>query len=257
MALQGNISYNAIAEAKSVGSEIVGKEHLFIAIVKTLLTEDFYEKTDEIVTDANRLHQELLSLGLSGIKPPSFSKAAEMLLKNVSDPESADLVARSIAGKKSDTELSLAKQKEMAPTTDLRVSVGDLHSINGPNIGRLPKIVTDRTAMIPLISPFLLADEEFLYDGVYNTRDANISTRHGNAQSMGRMVVTNLRLIFWSDDFDKPHIGAFYSDITFWKTNWMPLKSRGVVMNIGGRKVIFAANSNAVETASRFLRGTK
>jgi len=254
MALKDNISYNAIAVAKSVGSEVVDKDHLLIAIVKTLLTEDFYEQTDEIVSDADSLHQKLLSLELSGIRPPSFSKAAETLLDSISDLESADLIVRSLSGQESKSGPSVTEQKEEVPTGDSKTSVGDFHSINGPSIGRLPKIVTDRAAMIPLISPFLISNEEFLYDGVYNTRDAILSTRYGNEQSMGRMVVTNLRLIFWSDDFDKPHIGAFYSDITYWKTNWMPLKSRGVVMNIGGRKVIFAANSNAVETASRFTR---
>jgi hypothetical protein len=67
---------------------------------------------------------------------------------------------------------------------------------------------------------------------------------------MGRVFVTNFRLIFWSDDEDKPHIGVFYSDIESWKTNWMPMKSRGVIMYVSDRKVIFAANSTAMEHAS-------
>jgi hypothetical protein len=33
----------------------------------------------------------------------------------------------------------------------------------------------------------------------------------------------------------------------------MPLKSRGVIAIVGGRKVIFAANSTAIENAERFM----
>jgi hypothetical protein len=33
----------------------------------------------------------------------------------------------------------------------------------------------------------------------------------------------------------------------------MPLKSRGVIAMVGGRKVIFAANTTAIENAERFM----
>ena len=253
MTLRDNISYNAIAEAKFVGSEIVENNHLLIAIVKTLTTEGFYSKSDEIITYSEKLQQELLALGLTGIKPPKLSEAVESLLSNIFDLESADLVTRSLTSQIPGEECSAKSASQEITSNVLEKSFGDFHSINGPNVRKLPKIITDRTIMIPLVRPFLLTGEEFLYDGVYNTRDANISTQYGNKQSMGRMIVTNLRLIFWSDDYEKPHIGAFYSDINYWKTSWMPLKSRGIIMNIGGRKIIFAANSNAVDMASRFL----
>ena len=71
---------------------------------------------------------------------------------------------------------------------------------------------------------------------------------------MGRIFVTNLRILFWSDDVTKPHVGLFYDDIQGWKTSWMPMKSRGVIAMVAGRKVIFAANSTAVENAERFMK---
>jgi len=58
---------------------------------------------------------------------------------------------------------------------------------------------------------------------------------------MGRLFVTNQRLLFCSDDLPKPHVGLFYGDIQGWKTNWMPLKSHGVTVIVNGRKVICAA----------------
>ena len=132
-------------------------------------------------------------------------------------------------------------------------SIGDFHAPNGPEVGYLPKIVPNKDVSAQLIGPFLMEDEFYSWDGPYNTKDSVLVTRPG--QSMGRLFVTNLRILFWSDDLPKPHVGLFYDDIQGWKTSWMPMKSRGVIAMVAGRKVIFAANSSAVENAERFMKG--
>lgn len=131
-------------------------------------------------------------------------------------------------------------------------SIGDFHSPNGPEVGHLPKIVPNKDVSAKLIAPFLTENEFYSWDGPYNTKDLVLVTRPG--QSLGRLFVTNLRILFWSDDLPKPHVGLFYEDIQGWKTTWMPMKSRGVIAIVAGRKVIFAANSSAVENAERFMR---
>lgn len=131
-------------------------------------------------------------------------------------------------------------------------SIGDFHVPYGPDVGYLPKIVPNKDVSAQLISPFLNEDEFYSWDGPYNTKDPVLVTRPG--QSMGRLFVTNLRIFFWSDDAKKPHVGLFYEDIQGWKTSWMPMKSRGVIAMVAGRKVIFAANSTAVENAERYMR---
>lgn len=131
-------------------------------------------------------------------------------------------------------------------------SIGGFHVPNGTDVGYLPKIVPNKDVSAQLISPFLIEDEFYSWDGPYNTKDSVLVTRPG--QSMGRLFVTNLRLLFWSDDSPKPHAGLFYEDIQGWKRSWMPMKSRGVIAIAGGRKVIFAANSSAIENAERFLK---
>ena len=131
-------------------------------------------------------------------------------------------------------------------------SIGDFHAPNGPEVGYLPKIVPNKHVSAQLIGPFLMEDEFYSWDGSYNTKDSVLVTRPG--QSMGRLFVTNLRILFWSDDLPKPHVGLFYDDIQGWKTSWMPMKSRGVIVIVAGRKVIFAANSSAVENAERFMK---
>jgi hypothetical protein len=129
--------------------------------------------------------------------------------------------------------------------------VGDFHSPAGPEVGQLPKIIPNKDISAQMIKPFLLEDEFYSWDGPYNTKDPMLVTRPG--QSMGRIFVTNLRILFWSDDLPKPHVGLFYEDIQGWKTSWMPMKSRGVIVIVDGRKCIFAANSSAIENAERFI----
>ena len=129
---------------------------------------------------------------------------------------------------------------------------GDFNEPNGPDVGYLPKIVTNKDVSAQLVSPFLLDGEFYSWDGPYNTKDPVLATRPG--QSMGRLFVTNLRILFWSDDLTKPHVGLFYEHIQGWKNSWMPMKSRGVIVIVAGRKVIFAANSSAIENAERFMK---
>lgn len=128
----------------------------------------------------------------------------------------------------------------------------DFHSLSGPDSGYLPKIVPSKDISAGFIAPYLLESEFYSWDGPYNTKEQPIATRPG--QSMGRLFVTNQRLIFWSDDLPRPHVGLFYEDIQGWKTNWMPMKSRGVIAMVGGRKIVFAANSSAIENAERFIK---
>lgn len=130
-------------------------------------------------------------------------------------------------------------------------SIGDFHVPNGPDYGYLPRIVPNKDLSAQFISHYLVENEFYSWDGPYNTKDKALATKPG--QSMGRLFVTNFRILFWSDDLPKPHVGLFYEDIQGWKTSWMPLKSRGVIVMVAGRKVIFAANSSAIENAERFI----
>ena len=85
--------------------------------------------------------------------------------------------------------------------------VGDFHLPDGPISGILPAIIQNKEISGSLIAPYLLGDEFYSWDGPYNTKDLALRTRPG--QSMGRLFVTSTRLLFWSDDVPKPHIGLF------------------------------------------------
>jgi hypothetical protein len=131
-------------------------------------------------------------------------------------------------------------------------SIGDFHVPAGPETGFLKAVIPNKDVSIALLTPYLNTGEHFVWDGPYNTKEIPLATRSG--QSMGRLFVTNLRLLFWSDDSPKPHVGLFYTDIQGWKTSWMPMKSRGVIVIVNGRKTIFAANSTAIENAERYIK---
>lgn len=250
MSISESVKLQSIAEAKSLGSEVVDLNFVFLGVVNVLKSLDAIEEDDELLIAALRIRNQEKSKDLAGFKTPVFDSVALNRIPEYLDQRSLKEFGEEILRSENG---DLTVQSSQKPQKSLEVaprSVGGFHRVDGPSLGRLPKYMPQKNDAIILLSPYLMDGEKYVWDGVYNTKDPQLTTRHGNAQSMGRVFVTNFRLIFWSDDEDKPHIGVFYSDITSWKTNWMPMKSRGVIMYVSDRKVIFAANSTAMEHAS-------
>jgi hypothetical protein len=247
----------ASAEAKSVGSEVVTPVHLFVGISNLLSKRSIINEDHPMAIIASALHEDELAKGLEGFKTPEFSLEVTKLLKDIKTLDDLQGVAEILMKDVDKLDMKKAKKvskKESIPKQP--IAIGGFHNVNGSSVGRLPKYMTNKDDAATLIDNFLMAGEVYVWDGVYNTKDNQLSTRVGT-QSMGRVFVTNTRLIFWSDDEDKPHIGVLYNDIESWKTSWMPLKSRGVVMYVGGQKVIFAANSTAMEHATTQMQIAK
>jgi hypothetical protein len=240
------------AEAKSVGSEEINQIHVFIGITNLLLKWEVITKNDQIYSTARKLHELELAKKLEGFKTPLFS---DHMLKIIEDIESVEALLN--VGEKFHTELNTFRSSENNDEVNVNIQeaiapVGGFHEVKGPRVGRLPKYMPNKVVASQIVDGFLLQGEEYVWDGVYNTKDFQLSTRRG-AQSLGRVFVTNLRLIFWSDDEDKPHLGVLYKDIESWKTSWMPMKTRGVIMYVDGQKVVFAANSTTMEHATKYF----
>lgn len=247
----------ASAEAKSVGSEVVTPVHLFVGISNLLSKRSIINEDHPMAIIASALHEDELAKGLEGFKTPEFSLEVTKLIKDIKTLDDLQGVAEILMKDVDKLDMEKAKKvskKESIPKQPS--AIGGFHNVNGSSIGRLPKYMTNKSDAAMLIDSFLMSGEVYVWDGVYNTKDSHLSTRRGT-QSMGRVFVTNTRLIFWSDDEDKPHIGVLYNDIESWKTSWMPMKSRGVVMYVGGQKVIFAANSTAMEHATTQMQIAK
>ena len=250
MSISESAKTYASAEAKSVGSEVVSPVHLFVGISNLLSKRSIIDEDHPMAIIASALHEEELAKGLEGFKTPEFSLEVTKLIKDIKTLDDLQGVAEILMKDVDKLDMKKAKKISKKETNIPKqpIAIGGFHNVNGSSIGRLPKYM--------LIDNFLMAGEVYVWDGVYNTKDNHLSTRRGT-QSMGRVFVTNTRLIFWSDDEDKPHIGVLYNDIESWKTSWMPLKSRGVVMYVGGQKVIFAANSTTMEHATSYIETSR
>ena len=126
-------------------------------------------------------------------------------------------------------------------------ALGYFHQITGPNVGILPKHTGSKDFGARVIQTFLIEGESYSWDGPYNTRDFPVAVRKG--QSLGRVFVTNKRLIFWPDEELKPNVGLFFKDIQGWQSQWLPMRSRGVRLVTGNRQFMFAAAKTAVKNA--------
>jgi hypothetical protein len=250
VSLSESVRLQSIAEAKSLGSEVVDLNYVLLGVVNVLKSLDAIDDDDELLIAALRIRSHEKSKQLDGFKTPVFDSQTTSMIPEHLDQRSLrefgeQILLTEIGDLEMHSSQKLQQSKHVTPS-----SIGGFHQVNGPSLGRLPKYMPQKNDAILLIAPYLMDGEKYVWDGVYNTKDPQLSTRYGTAQSMGRVFVTNFRLMFWSDDENKPHIGVFYQDITSWKTNWMPMKSRGVIMHVSGRKVIFAANSTAMEHAT-------
>ena len=248
MSIPTIIEMNLMALAKKYYVDKVSINHLIIVCCEFLKDQD-----PEIdLAEFNDLYQMATNSELSRndrrFETPSVpdeiieliqkcqSKAdvLNLLVNLLSDFESSNRYHSNSSGKETESE-------QMPPMAK------GFHIPYGEETGLLPKYMQDKRLSVVVLSPYLDIGEKYIWDGPYNTADPAISTRFN--QSQGRLFVTNQRILFWSDDTRKPHIGLYYLDIDEWKSSWMPLKSRGVALIADGRKVIFVANVNAVKHA--------
>jgi hypothetical protein len=250
MSLSESVKLQSVAEAKSLGSEIVDLTFVFLGIVKVLKSLETLGVDDPLLIAAAKIRDDLKSKELDGFKTPIFDPIALDMIPEFLNEIKLKELAEEILKITYQSVTTYFPREETKKQGQLINLVGGFHEIIGTRVGRLPKFITQKSDAVYFISSYLLNGESYVWDGVYNTQDPFLSTRSGNTQSMGRVFVTNLRLIFWSDDEDKPQIGVFYNDIQSWKTSWMPAKSRGVVMQVDSRKIIFVANSTAIKHAT-------
>lgn len=246
MSIPTLLEMNSLATAKKYYVDSVSINHLIIVCY------DFLSDKDFDLNEFRDLYQTAIDNELSR-KDRRFET-----------PSVPDEIMEMIQGcqSKSDVHSLLMKissdfkaiKKDLLNSSDSNVGsepkpvmANGFHIPIGEETGLLPKYMQDKRISVVVISPYLNNGEKYIWDGPYNTADPVISTRFD--QSQGRLFVTNQRILFWSDDKRKPHVGLYYLDIDDWKSSWMPLKSRGVALIAEGRKVIFVANVNAVKHA--------
>jgi hypothetical protein len=106
-------------------------------------------------------------------------------------------------------------------------------------------VAREQTELVEsIIKPFLIANEHYVRHGLYNTKDKFISVTNG--QSLGRVIVTNLRLIFWPDDYMYPHLAVDFESIYYWESTWM-FNLRGIFFFVEGQRYMFDTHKSAAE----------
>ena len=247
----------ASSEAKNLGSENVEAIHIFLAAVRILKARDLLDDNPDVTDLADEIRQLESEEFNGGFKTPEFSESSNVILTGLNTvTDLMNYVENFEIGSVNKTLSENHSNKASTKDFEAPKKASGFHVVDGPNLSRLPKYVPQKDYASTIISNFLLTGENYIWDGVYNSKGYPISTR-SNTQSMGRLFVTNQRLIFWSDDLDKPHLAVFYSDIESWKTNWQPMKSRGITMVVSTNKVIFVANSTAIDFATQEYLRTK
>jgi hypothetical protein len=131
--------------------------------------------------------------------------------------------------------------------------LGSFHEVLGPEKTKLPKHTRSKEFGAQVIQSFLKDGEHYSWDGPYNTKAQPIATFQG--QSLGRVFVTSERLLFWPDELLKPHLGLSYKDIQGWKSSWLPMSSRGVIMIVNNQQYIWAGAKTAIRHAEQFING--
>jgi hypothetical protein len=101
-----------------------------------------------------------------------------------------------------------------------------------------------REVVAEVVAPFLQENEYYVIHGIYNTKDHLISvTGH---QSLGRIIVTNTRLIFWPDNYIYPHLAIDFESIGNWELQWM-LNSRGLFFFVDNQRHMFGTHKSAAK----------
>lgn len=248
MSISSILEINSLALAKKYYIDEVSINHLFIACYDFLQNEE----SGIDLSEFQESFQGAIDLELSRkdrkYETPSLPKDVSVLIQtcqSINDVHNL-LIKLSSDPQFNSRNTSNILNQPIEPKSKQLMANG-FHVPLGEETGFLPKYMQDKRLSVVVISKYLDEDEKYIWDGPYNTADPAISTRLN--QSQGRLFVTNQRILFWSDDTRKPHIGLYYLDIDDWKSSWMPLKSRGVALIADGRKVIFVANVNAVKRA--------
>lgn len=250
MSIPNIIEMKTLATAKQFNSNIVSKNHLIIACFEFLKERDYaFSEQSLNALYSQAVNVESASASSGFITPPMSDEIRSLIQSCKREQDIATLLERFVTAEDS------LEFNFKTSTAHVQISEEDNHQIKqngfhvpqGQDYGYLSKIIRDKRITSSVIDTFLDASERYIWDGPYNTADPEIVTRLG--QSQGRLFVTDIRIMFWSDDCRKPHKGIYYKDIENWKSSWMPLMNRGVALTVLSRKIIFLANSTAVKHA--------
>ena len=127
-----------------------------------------------------------------------------------------------------------------------------------PNIGYLSKLGgaggMGENFRKDLISKHLTDSETTLMSKAFGSRNPIIMFQNCD---LGWLIVTNKRILFWSDESIKPHVAVNLEDISTCSSHWAIMKQRSVKISVNDKTFKFGTHKNAARLIEKLSKDLK
>jgi hypothetical protein len=103
---------------------------------------------------------------------------------------------------------------------------------------------------IDLINDFLTDSETALTSKAFGSRNPILMYKNCD---LGWLVVTNKRVLFWSDESTKPHKAINLEDIDSCNSRWAIMKQRSVRISVDGKNFNFGTHKSAARLIQKLV----
>jgi hypothetical protein len=105
-----------------------------------------------------------------------------------------------------------------------------------------------------LISKYLADSETTLMSKAFGSRNPMIMFQNCD---LGWLIITNKRILFWSDESIKPHKAVNFEDISACSSNWAIMKQRSVKISVNDKTFKFGTHKNAARLIEKLCKDLK
>jgi hypothetical protein len=127
-----------------------------------------------------------------------------------------------------------------------------------PKIGHLSKLGSavgmDENFRKELISNYLSDSEIALTSKIFGSRNPIIMFQNCD---LGWLIVTNKRILFWSDKSNKPHIAINFEDISTCSSQWAIMNQRSVKISVDDKTFKFGTYKTAARLIEKLFKDLK
>jgi hypothetical protein len=105
-----------------------------------------------------------------------------------------------------------------------------------------------------LISKYLTDSETTLMSKAFGSRNPIIMFQNCD---LGWLIVTTMRILFWSDESTKPHKAIDFEDIATCSSRWAIMKQRSVKISVGNKTFKFGTHRSAARLIEKLVYDLK
>lgn len=127
-----------------------------------------------------------------------------------------------------------------------------------PEIGYLKKLGAaqgmDENIRKGLLDGHMDEGEKTLISKVFGSRNPILMYQNCD---IGWLIVTNKRILFWSDKSKKPHIAVNFEDISHCSSRWAIMQNRSVRITVGDKNLKFGTYKNAARLIEKLCQDSE